>query len=621
VFTLSFVEAGMPGAYELREGETLIGRAASCDLVINAPTISRQHARVRLEHGRVFVRDAGSTYGTLVNGTPITGEQELNSGDTFMIGHLQFTLTKDVDERDVLSDEHHMFEESHTIVRRVDALSGDAGGPPPGVGSSVATPAGGLPIPTATPSGGLPIPTATPVQPNPTTPAGAVKTGGTAQSAMRAASSAPSVSVASAPAPAPAAAATHPPGPERRTGADRRKVNLGRAAGDRRSGRDRRGGRILRLLTDISKTLVTVQPLEQVLARVVDLVFDALPAERGFLLLRDSWEQPLTARVMRSRDGSVPANVTISRTVVSKVMRDRVAILAKDARYDSRLDASSSIQAMNIRSFMCAPLWNRNDVIGVLYCDNPRSKQFVEEDLDVFAALCNYAAVAIEQARLASQLMEETKRRERLQRYHSPGVVNRILHAEASIEGRFMTQERDVTVMFTDIVGFTKLCEHLEPAAVGEMLNTYFSRMAEIIFEHEGTLDKFIGDAILAVFGAPFDQPDHAERCVQSAIEMRHDLERLNSDREGPPIRMRIAINSGRALTGDIGSPKRKEFTTLGDVVNTASRLEANVAEPDQIVISETTRARLGSGFEVKSLGTFKIRGRQSQVEAFEVIG
>jgi adenylate cyclase len=604
VFTLSFLEAGMPGAHPLHEGDTLIGRAAACDLVINAPTISRQHARVRLEHGRVYVSDAGSTYGTLVNGTPITGETELSAGDTFTIGHLQLTLTRDVDESDVLSDAHQMFEESHTIVRRVDAFVGDAGGPPPGVGSSAATPAGGLKIPPRVPE---PAPVAAPAGRAPTTPGGV---------AVHRASHAPSVSPSATPSPS-----TQPPGPERRTGTDRRKINLGRAAGDRRSGRDRRGGRILRLLSDISKTLVTVQPLEQVLARVVDLVFDVLPADRAFLLLRDSFEQPLTARVMRNRDGSVPANVTISRTVVSNVMRDRVAILAKDARYDSRLDASSSIQAMNIRSFMCAPLWNRNDVIGVLYCDNPRSKQFIEDDLEVFTALCNYAAVAIEQARLSTQLLEETKRRERLQRYHSPGVVNRILHSEASIEGRFMTQEREVTVMFTDIVGFTKLCEHMEPVAVGEMLNNYFSRMAEIIFEHEGTLDKFIGDAILAVFGAPFDQTDHAERCVQAAIDMRRELERLNEDRAGAPIRMRIAINSGRALTGDIGSPKRKEFTTLGDVVNTASRLEANVAEPDQIVISETTRARIGSMFDVRSLGTFKIRGRQSQVEAFEVLG
>jgi adenylate cyclase len=396
---------------------------------------------------------------------------------------------------------------------------------------------------------------------------------------------------------------------------------VGRALGNRRSGRDRRSGRVLRLLTDISKTLVTAQPIEQVLARVAELVFEAVPAERAFLLLRDTWDQPLTARVMRNRDGSVPDNVSISRTVVNQVVHDRVAMCAQDARVDARLGTSSSVEAMNVRSFMCAPLWNRNDVIGVLYCDNPRSKQFTADDLEVFTALSNYAAVAIEQARLSRLLLEETRRRERLQRYHSPAVVSRILHAKGAGEDRFVTQEREVTVMFTDIVGFTRLCEHMEPAAIGELLNDYFGNMADIIFEHEGTLDKFIGDAILAVFGAPFDQPDHAERCVEAALEMRAALARMNAVRGGPPISVRIALNTGRALTGDMGSPRRKEFTTLGDVVNTASRLQHSVAKPDQIVLTDATRQQLGSRFRLNPLGSFPIRGRESAVDVFEVLG
>jgi len=585
VFSLTFVEAGEPGAHELREGTTLIGRASTCDIVINAPTISRQHARVRVEDDRVYVSDAGSTYGTIVHGEPITTEQELVAGDTFVLGHLEFTLIRDVEESDLLSDDHQVLEESSTIVRRVDQFTGGPSSRSHDIAPTEAVPetASAASVPTPRPPGVSTM-----------NPAVDRRAADTSSDSMHS---------------------------ERRHLVDRRKVNLGRAAGDRRSGRDRRGGRLLRLLGDIARTLVTVQPIEQVLTKVVDLLFDVVPADRAFLLLRDSWDQPLTARVIRSRDGLAIPNVTISRTVVNHVMRDRVAILAKDARYDSRLDASASIQVMNIRSFMCAPLWNRNEVIGVLYCDNPRSKQFVEEDLEVFTALCNYAAVAIEQARLSQQLLEETKRRERLQRYHSPGVVNRILHSETSINNNFMTQERDVTVMFTDIVGFTKICEHISPAAVGELLNDYFGRMADIVFEHEGTLDKFIGDAILAVFGAPFDQPDHAERAVAAALDMRRELVRFNAGRPGDPIRMRIAINSGRALTGDLGSAKRKEFTTLGDVVNTASRLESAVCEPDQIVISESTRVGLSRSFEVKSLGAFSIRGRQSKVEAFEVLG
>jgi len=559
VFTLTFLDGGLPRAHRLREGVTVIGRAPSCELVISAPLMSREHARVRLKDGRVFLRDAGSTYGTIYKDAKVAAELELSPGDVFLVGQIPMTLECDVPEGDLLSEGHQLFQDSSTILKKMD--NGPAG----------------------------------PAAPR------AASTGAPATGSM------PTVAVTA-------------PSSERRYQEDRRKVDLGRAAGDRRTGRDRRGGRMLRLLTEIGKTLVTVQPLEQVLARVVDLVFDVLPAERGFLLLRDSSDQPLTARVMRNRDGSAPAKTTISRTIVNTVMRDRVAMLAKDALYDPRLDSSGSIQAMNIRSFMCAPLWNRNEVIGVLYCDNPRSKKFTPDDLEVFAALCNYAAVAIEQARLSVQLLEETRRRERLQRYHSPGVVSRILHG-GSADGGFVAQTREVSVMFCDIVGFTTLCQHAEPHAVGEMLNHFFGRMGEVIFEHDGTLDKFIGDAILAVFGAPLDQPDHAVRAVGAALAMRRELAHVNADRPDAPIRMRIAINSGRALTGDIGSPKRREFTVLGDVVNTAARIESSVAEPDQIVISKHTKELVGNAFTLRSLGGVTLRGRDTELEVFEVVG
>jgi adenylate cyclase len=551
VFALAYVDGGMPHVHVLRVGETLIGRTPACDLIINAPSVSRRHARLRVVGGRVFVRDADSTHGTAVNGVPVIEEQEIASGDTLLIGEVEITLIQDLPESELLSESHQVLGETGNLVRRVDDDRAVTRAAPKDLNAAAAAPA--------------------------------------------------------------------EPRSERRGGSDRRKVDLGRLAGERRTARDRRGGRIVRLLTAISKTLVTVQPLAQILGRVVDLVFDAIPADRAYLLLRDSNEQPLTARVMRNRDGSVPTNVTLSRTVINIVLRDRVAMLAKDARYDPRLDIAGSIQAMNIRSFLCAPLWNRNEVIGVLYCDSARSKKFTADDLEVFTALSNYAAVAIEQARVAQQLMQETWRRERLQRYYSPVAITRILQGTDADQG-FMPQERDVTVMFCDIVGFTTLCEQVDPAAIGDLLNGFFGRMADVIFDHEGTLDKFIGDAILAVFGAPFDQPDHAARCVAAALAMRKQLAHFNLE-QPRQIRMRMAINTGRALTGDIGSPKRREFTVLGDVVSTAARLEASVAQPDQIVISDQTRERLGDAFQLRPLGVVSLSGRESNLATFEVLG
>jgi adenylate cyclase len=159
--------------------------------------------------------------------------------------------------------------------------------------------------------------------------------------------------------------------------------------------------------------------------------------------------------------------------------------------------------------------------------------------------------VAIDQARLAGQLLEETRRRERLQRYHSPAVVSRILQGEDAGE-ELSAHERDVSVMFCDLAGFTTLCEHIPPAQAAALLNTFLTRMTDVVFEHEGTLDKFLGDGLLAVFGAPFEQPGHPQRAVRAAIAMRHALAEMNRVLQGPKLQMRIAVNSGVALTGDI---------------------------------------------------------------------
>jgi adenylate cyclase len=538
MFSLSFLDGGTSRVQRLRDGLTVIGRAPACEIVINHPTVSRQHAKIRFEGGRCFVADAGSRYGTRINGAPLVGESELAAGDVLTVGAIAITVEQRVAERELLSEGHQLLEDSGTLLRRV-AVAGE--------GAPVSSPG------------------------------------------------------------------------ERRQGGDRRKLNLGRAAGERRSGRERRGGRFLKLLTEIAKTLVTVKPINEMLGRVVDLVFEVVPAERVFLLLRDSPDEPLTARVMRNRDRSVPGRASLSRTVVNRVMRERVAMLASDALFDARLDAAGSVQAMSVRSFMCAPLWNRNDVIGVMYCDNPRAKRFTPEDLDVFTAFCSYAAVAIEQARLSTQLLEEMKRRERLQRYHSPAVVNRILHGGTGTDAPFLAQERDVTVMFCDLVAFTRFSEHKPPLEVAAFLNAFFTRMAEVIFEHEGTLDKFIGDAILAIFGAPFEQPDHAARAVAAARDMRRVLAAMNAESGATAIQMRIALNSGRALTGDIGSPRRREFTVLGDVVNTASRVE-RVTAPDQVLMTGSTWNRVKDVFKTRKVGTDTLRGRDTVTELYELI-
>ena len=384
-----------------------------------------------------------------------------------------------------------------------------------------------------------------------------------------------------------------------------------------------KSNQILQILIAVAKSLLTVQPLEEVLNLVMNLIFDHLPAERGFLMLYDEQTKELTPKVVKYRSPDADSGkITISKTMTNKVFQDKVSILTSDAQMDPRFDGGASIIFHSIRSAMCAPLWNKDDVIGVVFIDSStRSGSFSTEDLDLLTALANYAAIGIEQARLNEKIKEEIKRRSQLERYHSPAVVNRILSFSAT-DSSIEAQEMDVTVLFSDIVSFTSMAEKMEPHRVSLMLNDYFTEMTDIIFSEDGTLDKFIGDAIMAIFGAPIAMEDHAVRAVRTALEMKKRMQLLNEEKfTSVPFQIRIGINSGRVVAGDIGSPKRIEYTVLGNTVNIASRLESSVSRPEQIVVGENTYELVKDHFETQALGPYSLKGLQKSIMVYEILG
>lgn len=388
-----------------------------------------------------------------------------------------------------------------------------------------------------------------------------------------------------------------------------------------------KSNRILKVLTKVAETLIAVRPVEEVLQQVMDIVFDHVPADRGFLMLQEELGTRLVPMVIKHRNttaGGDQAKISISKTIADRVVKDRVSILTSDALVDPRFGAGDSIRFHGIRSAMCAPLWNKDQVIGIIHVDSPMlTNCFTLNDLDLLTALANYAAVAVERARLNQKILAEEKKRERLGRFLSPQVTNRILATSDSQSATLGVPEvRDVSVLFADIVGFTSMSEKMSPAAVALLLSDYLSRMTDVIFKYEGTLDKYIGDALMAVFGAPLDMPDHAERSIRAALEMRERLDEFNSERkEGPTIRIRIGINSGKAVAGEIGSINKKEYTVLGDTVNTASRLESSVAKPGLIVIGENTYAAVKNIFKCQSLGKATLKGKEKEVAVYEVQG
>ena len=379
--------------------------------------------------------------------------------------------------------------------------------------------------------------------------------------------------------------------------------------------------KIFEILVQVARTLIEAPDVDQILSKVVDLLFDFLPAERAVVVLReDSGRLVATLARQRGRAGS-EATETFSHTIVETVVRERVAILTSDALTDDRFEAGQSIRIQQIRSAMCVPLWNREHVIGALHVDTPlKTGTFTADDLDLLTALGNFAAVAIERARLQGRVAREERIRERLARYHSPGVIEEIVsEGPAGVE---KVRTRDVSVFFADIVGFTTAAEGMAPDELSRFLETVFTFAADAIFEQSGTLDKFIGDAVMAFFGAPIRQPDHPRRAVAAAARLIESLTAWNAERARrgeAKVAVRVGVNTGYAVVGDIGSDRRVDYTVLGNTVNVAARLEDYVAGPNEIVVGEETARLASDSFVFEPLGEQRLKGLTKGLKAYRV--
>jgi adenylate cyclase len=376
----------------------------------------------------------------------------------------------------------------------------------------------------------------------------------------------------------------------------------------------------LSLLFEIAKELSRQQELDQVLNKVVDVTFQIFNVDRVSILLLDPRTSELIPRLSKSRTGDSSAARHVPQSIARKAVEDRVAILSDNAAADDRFKGKS-ILIQSVRSAMCTPLLGSDQtVLGILYVDNQTAIQsFTDEDLDFLMTFGGLCAVAIENSQLSERIRREAMVLSNFQRYFAPNVAAQIAQQEGAVT--LGGDKRPVVIFFSDIRGFTPMSENMNPDEVAKLLTEYFTEMVEIVFEHSGSLDKFMGDAIMALWGAPIAHEDDADRAMQCAIDQLTVLEKMNekwAEQGRPPIKVGIGINFGEVFAGNFGSDRRLEYTVIGDAVNTASRL-CSVAGANEILIAEPFYKALKKPPKVEALEPLLVKGKAKKVPVYRV--
>src|SRR5215210_6075459 len=383
---------------------------------------------------------------------------------------------------------------------------------------------------------------------------------------------------------------------------------------------EERQAKKLSLLLDIAQKLSGEFDLDKLLRNVVDMMFEVMNVDRVSILLRDEATGELVPSISRSRLGDTDQQVP--RSIAEKVIQERVAVVSDNTRTDSRFKGHS-ILTQSVRSAMCSPLMASGDqVLGLLYVDSvTAANSFSDEDLQFLVAFSGLAAIGIRNSRYAEQIRREVQVRSNFERYFAPNVAAEIAQQDTVVP--LGGERRPITVLFSDIRGFTSMAESMGPDAIAQLLTEYFSEMVEIIFEHGGTLDKFVGDAIMALWGAPIAHADDPDRALRAAVAMQQGVARLNEQwalAGRPEIGVGIGINYGEVFAGNIGSHRRLEYTVIGDAVNVANRL-CSEAGPGEILVSEALCQMVKDQADYEYLPAMALRGRTRSVQVYRVKG
>src|ERR1700733_8041716 len=616
-------------AIELRPINSL-GRHPNNSIQLLDKIVSKEHCILEQREGQFILRDLGSLNGTYINGERVRGEQTLRHGDEIALGSTRARYddgTAPLNFAPLAAGPGAVAHPQHAPAWPAGAQGGPQGTAP-------------LPVPPGPPvapagafgagfGGGMPPPSVPRNNP---------------ESGSGIASRAPqNFSYGNAPSPQMPVSGSQVQAPAARTASARAPslsgtrvdmLDSARAIGTQiaalakgflpyeQVAHDTQQLRVdyerLRITWELSRDIGLERDLDRLLEKILLALFKFVNADRGVILMKEA-DGSLQPRIARRRDGS-DSPIQVSSTILNHVIREKASVLTHDASMDFAASKGKSMILNRISSAIVVPLLHESGVLGAVWLDSESLAQFQQKDLELITAVGNQAAMFIENIKLSEKIQHEIVTRERFSRLLSPNVAEQVISGKLEVKkgGQLV---RECTVFNSDIRGFTRMSEGASAESMVELLNEYFEQMVETIFKYEGTLDKFMGDGIMALWGAPVVHPDDAVRSVQAALDQMEALgkfNRLRIDANQPPLAIGMGLHTGPLVAGYVGSSKALSYTVIGDTANTSARL-CGIALPGQIIVSESTLGRLVNRFEVEELPAAHLKGKEKPLRIFNV--
>ena len=623
-----------PQSIELRATNTL-GRHPNNSVQLLDKIVSKEHCVIEKRADQWILRDLGSLNGSYVNSDRVQGEKAVHHGDEIIFGTLR---------------------PGEGLRARFDNLAGASLAPVSGVPGSVGAPvgygaaslantgdlvkSGSVPQRTVPPPGDLspPSPSASAMPPTTRAPISVQRSAGTSpQPFLSPVAAFPLIPIGGAAAPAPTRALA-PAGARTQFLSGSTRVELmeaSRAIGAQiqaqtkgfqaydAAANDPAQLRLdyerLRLAWELTRSISVERNLEKLLERILDSLFSFVSADRAVILLRND-QGDLEPHAARRRDGSTDA-IPLSTTILGHVIKERASVLTHDAAMDFALSKGKSMILNRISSAIVVPLLHEETVLGAIWLDSARLGQFGAKDLEIVTTVSAQAALFIQNSLLSRKVEQEIVMRERFSRLIAPNVAAEIEAGRLEIKKGGVALEH-CTVFNSDIRGFTNMSAGVGAATVVDMLNEYFESMVEIIFQYEGTLDKFMGDGIMAFWGAPKASADDPVRAVKCGLLQLTALQQFNDRRAlvgEAPVFVGIGIHTGPLVVGYVGSSKALSYTVIGDTANQSARI-CGIATAGQLLVSGATRKHLGDHFILEELPPVLLKGIPEPVAIFNVL-